>query len=348
MNQIKISDESCVSAARRSAILLASQLEWDETTLGKLAIIVTELATNILKYAGAKGELLLQFIENEGIEGIEVLALDKGPGMGNITQCLNDGYSTQGTAGTGLGAVKRLANFFTIYSIPTQGTIALAQIWSNKTLASFLSQKLLMKSICLPKPGEQVCGDSRIMYQTNERVLFLIADGLGHGPDAAKASQLACQEFSKLTHLPIGNIIVAIDEALQKTRGAAIAIAEIEFAKQTLRFAGLGNITGVMYKENMVRHLMTRDGIAGLGSSNIQEFVYPWDDNALLILHSDGLATLGGDSVNKYPGLLMRHPAIIAGIFYRDFNRGYDDITVMAICKNSVFPSINYDNFSSD
>jgi len=344
MIQIKISDQSCVGAARRTATLLANQKEWSEDSLGKLAIVVTELASNIIKHAGCKGELILQFIESESGSGIEILAIDKGPGIVNIAQALQDGYSTQGTAGTGLGAVMRLANFLTIYPGLGQGTVVVAQVEPEvATHKLHTPKKMAMSSICLPKPGEQACGDNFVSYQTGSRALFLIADGLGHGPEAAKASQLACQVFNTVTSLPVINIVSAIDEALRKTRGAAVGLAEIDFVQKTLRFAGLGNITGVMCKDETVRHLMTRDGIAGLGASHVQEVVYPWDENSILILHSDGLATLRGNFIKKYPGLLARHPAVIASVFYRDFNRHYDDITVMAIRKNGNFPTITHD-----
>lgn len=342
MIQIKILDESCVSIARRSATLLAHQLSLSESMLDKLAIIVTELATNILKYAKSPGELLLQPIADDGINGIEVLAIDKGPGMTNLSLCLSDGYSSQGTLGAGLGAVRRLSNLFNIYSVPGQGTIVLAQVGSKPLSSAQSIHPLTANVIHLPKKGEQVCGDSYATRQTPSRALFLVADGLGHGPDAAAASQLACQTFSQYKHLPLANIIKEIDNALYKTRGAAIAIAEIDFNEKSLRYAGLGNVTGILYHQNSIRHLMTREGIAGLGYNNLQELVYPWHPEALLIIHSDGLSTLREEYIKRYPGILTRHPAIIAGILYRDFNRGNDDITVMAIRKkNTSQASIN-------
>ena len=99
-----VTESSQPAAARRAAVALAQDADLDEPAVGNLALVVTELATNLVKHARG-GELLMRRLGAEGQEGIEVLSLDKGPGMSDIARSLGDGYSTAGTPGTGLGAV---------------------------------------------------------------------------------------------------------------------------------------------------------------------------------------------------------------------------------------------------
>jgi anti-sigma regulatory factor (Ser/Thr protein kinase) len=325
MIQIKISDESCIGAARRAAVALASRLNFSEEDTGKIAIIATELATNVVKYANKPGELLLNPMTDNARQGIELIALDKGPGIPSIDQCLQDGYSSSGTSGTGLGAIKRLTQAFNIYSKPGQGTLVMGQFWPDKLPPSAYAIKV--GGICVAKPGERIPGDNWACQQLADRTLILVADGLGHGPDAAAASQLACEVFNSNGHLPLVQIIAAIDVALRKTRGAAVAIAAIDYKKRLVHFAGLGNISALILSAAKNCHLLSHDGTAGLGHYRIQEHIYPWPNDGSLVMHSDGLTTRW--DTNPYPGLMTRHPSLIASVLYRDYTRGYDDVTVV-------------------
>src|SRR5262249_15988384 len=116
--QIKcqISESSAAAEARREAMALVQKAGFDETARGTVGIVVSELGTNLAKHA-VYGELLFRGIEHDGIAGLEVLSLDRGPGIANISECIRDGYSTRGSSGTGLGAIARLADVFDIHSI---------------------------------------------------------------------------------------------------------------------------------------------------------------------------------------------------------------------------------------
>src|SRR6266545_1825047 len=118
--------------------------------------------------------------------------------------------------------------------------------------------------------------------------------------------------------------------ALRSTRGAALAVADLDLSRE-VRYAGIGNISGVLNAPGAVRHMVSHSGIVGHEACKIQEFVYPWSQDALLIMHSDGLATHW--NLDQYPGLAGRHPSLIAGVLYRDFTRGHDDVTVIVAKK---------------
>ncbi|HEY9813982.1 MAG TPA: ATP-binding SpoIIE family protein phosphatase, partial [Candidatus Sericytochromatia bacterium] len=237
-----ITEDSQVGEVRRIATVVAEELGFNDTQCGKVAIVVTEVAKNLVKHA-SEGQLLLRSIESKNIPGMEILGLDKGLGMEDIQKCLQDGFSTAGTPGNGLGAISRLSSFFDIYSVPKLGTVLLSRLWSKDLPLAKLNSSLEVGAICVPIAGEQVCGDAWSIYESPTKSSILVADGLGHGLGAAEASSKAVEIFQNSAHLSPKDIIEACHGALRGTRGTAIAIAEINFDQQTVRFAGVGNIS---------------------------------------------------------------------------------------------------------
>ncbi len=155
-----------------------------------------------------------------------------------------------------------------------------------------------------------------------------MSDGLGHGPRAATASTEAVRVLRRHARLGPAEIVEAAHAALRSTRGAAVAVAEIDAVRQVVRFAGVGNIGGGVLSPDGRRHMvLSHPGTVGYEVHKIQELVYPWPRGALLVMNTDGLATQW--SLDRYPGLAARHPSLVAGVLYRDFARGRDDVTVV-------------------
>ncbi len=322
---ITIIESSQTGEARRAAIALATQLGFQETERAKVGIVVTEVANNLVQHAHG-GVVLLRSLKQDSRIGIEILSLDKGRGMVDVDECLQDGFSTAGTLGNGMGAIRRLSGLFEIYSIPNQGTALLAHLWLGPAL--HLPEKILeIGAICLPKRGEEVSGDAWACKVDDCRSLLLLADGLGHGPAAASASEAAVRMFQEHSQRSPSAIVEAAHAALRSTRGAALAIAEIDFEQQAVRFAGIGNIAASIFSFTEHHNLPSYNGTVGHEIRKIQEFSYSWYANGLLIMHSDGLGTKW--QLDRYPGLMQKHPSLIAGVLYRDFNRERDDVTVL-------------------
>ena len=322
---LPVTEISQVAEARRAATGLADQLAFDEADIGTIALIVTEAATNLVKHATG-GEIVLCALQAGEVDGILVLALDKGPGIANAARAMRDGYSTTGSPGTGLGAMERLATLFDIHSVPGAGTALLARLWS-KPLSNTRPSPLEVGALSLPKPGEVVCGDRWAVAWFPERTLILVADGLGHGPGAAEAAMEAVQTFHERAALTPVAIVESIHAALRSTRGAAVAVTEIAPSQEAIRFAGIGNISGIVLSSEGSRQMVSLNGTAGHSARRIQEFTYPWSSDALLILYSDGLVS--HLHPERYPGLLRHNPDLIAATLYRDYTRGRDDVTVV-------------------
>jgi anti-sigma regulatory factor (Ser/Thr protein kinase) len=324
--QFQITERSEIGAARRAAVELIESRGFDATQAGKVGLCVTEAATNIVKHAG-NGRILLRVLEQGAIAGLEVLAIDRGPGLANLTASLRDGMSTTGSPGTGLGAMTRLADTFDVYAPTGGGTVVRLEIWAKPIPPA----ELEFGVICLPKPGETVPGDSWIYVTSKGRHSFLVADGLGHGPDAARASLAATRVLEARPDVEPSETIQACHRALTATRGAAVAVAKV-FTDQG-SFSGVGNIACRIESGATRRQLVSHNGTLGHRMRRVQQFDFPLPVGALLILHSDGLATHW--NLADYPGLAGRHASVIAAVLYRDHERGRDDVTVLVV-RNGV------------
>lgn len=325
---IRIDDPSLAGEARRLAVSVCRDLHFTELRTNQVALVVTELATNLIKHTQNKGgELILSPIELSGLTALDILSLDKAAGIVNIGESLRDGYSTTGTQGGGLGAIYRLSDSFDIFSAPQQGTVLFSRIWQHPPDEMRLCFDL--GAVCLPLQGEQACGDGWSMKKTKEATFFLLADGLGHGENAAIAANQAIAIFQDSEPNPPKQLVLTLHQALKDTRGAAIAIVECAFGQGLVRFAGLGNISARILTEKTDFNLLSHNGTAGINAPHIQEFTYPWTEDSVMVLHSDGVATHW--SLNDYRGLQEKHPALIAGVLFRDFQRLKDDSTVVII-----------------
>ncbi len=323
---LPIIEDSQVGEARRLAVTLAIDLGFDETARGKIALVVTEATKNLLKHA-KNGELLLQPLNTPEGTGIEIIALDSAPGIQNIRQSLQDGFSTTGTSGTGLGAIQRLSTVFDIYSLPQVGTALISRSWLPSDSAELGFE---VGTVNLPKHKGVVSGDAWAVKQQRDRGLFLVADGLGSGTLAAEASREAVKIFQANTELHPQSILEKIHAGLRSTRGAVAAIAEILPNEQLVRFAGVGNISAAIITGSTSRSMVSYNGTLGLTVRKVAEFSYAWSDESLLVMHSDGLGTHW--TLDRYPGLNQRHPALIAAVLYRDFHRSAgatDDVAVL-------------------
>jgi hypothetical protein len=184
-------------------------------------------------------------------------------------------------------------------------------------------------AVSVPLAGEEVCGDAWAVEWPEGRPVVLVADGLGHGPQAAEAARLAADAFGRHAALAAERIVEHVHHALRPTRGAAVAVAEATGVGAGLRYAGIGNISGTIISSLQVRKMVSLPGTAGHEARTIRAFDYEWPGDGLLVLHSDGVATHW--DLAAYPGLAQHHPALVAGVLFRDHARKRDDATVVVV-----------------
>jgi hypothetical protein len=127
---------------------------------------------------------------------------------------------------------------------------------------------------------------------------------------------------------PAEDLLGFAHAALRPTRGAAIGLAQVRPADGEIIFTGVGNIGGVVMTAGASRNLVSHAGSVGHECRKVQSFSYPWSEGSVLVLYSDGLQTRW--TLDRYPALAARDPALLAAVLYRDFSRGRDDVTVVA------------------
>ncbi len=322
-------ERSQAGNARRQAVIWAEDNGCSKELQGQLALVITELAGNLVLHTTHGGCLVLRLAEGRGTEAVEVLSLDKGPGSANFGACMQDGFSTAGTAGIGLGVVRRASDFFEVHSQPGVGTALLCIVTCKPEV---LKERYQFGLVNVPIKGEHVCGDAGAQLALEDgRVRLLLADGLGHGPCAADASQAAIAVFAAKPQLDLISLLEKIHDELRATRGAAVAVAEMDPARGQLKYAGVGNIAGYIVKGDSTEstHLVSMNGTLGAVRSRIQEFTYPWKADSLLVMTSDGIKNHW--RLDRYVGISHRHPSLIAGILFRDHARTTDDTTVATL-----------------
>lgn len=322
-----ITHASDVAAARRGGQQLAQDMGYDETRAGRLAIIITEVATNIVKH-GIAGKLFVGPAQTR-VPGIDVIAFDNGPGIADIALALRDGVSSAGTAGNGLGALLRLSDEFDIYSVREKGAAFFMRLYRDEPDGA-VSRRLEIGALSLPLAGEDESGDGWAVTLDARGANLVGVDGLGHGPIAAEAALAAIKSLEQSPSAEPARMMDNAHNLMRATRGAAMAAARIDFERDEVRFAGIGNIGACVYDDDGVRRqLVSHNGIVGNNMRKVQEFTVPCAPGALCILHSDGVSTQW--SLESYPGLQARHPALIAAVLLRDFARARDDAMVLVV-----------------
>ncbi|NKY09212.1 ATP-binding protein [Cellulomonas hominis] len=312
---------SAVGTVRRAASALASRVGMREERVGEVALVVTELAANQVRHAGS-GSVLLRVRHRAAGPVVEAVAVDAGPGIGDVEAALEDGVSSAGTLGIGLGAVARLASSWDVWTRPGSGTVIVASFAAERADGAPVPAAV---GVTRPMAGQEVCGDAYAVREDDGVLTLLLADGLGHGPLAAAASGEAVRAFRAAPPDGPATLLTTVHRALSGTRGAAAAIARLE--ADQVRYAGVGNIAGVVLGGDARRAMISHPGIVGGQARTIRETTYPLPRGAVVVMHSDGVTER--QTLEGYPGLLARSPLVTAAVLLRDFGVRRDDASVV-------------------
>lgn len=321
----KIEDRSYVSYIRRELHNLLKTV-FSEIRTGEADIVIAELTSNLVKFAG-RGEILYRFGKEDQDHFFEIICLDKGPGMVDVPHSARDGYSTHNTLGHGIGSIFRLSSVAQIYSQPDWGTVVYVKIkeWSAEPFISH--KKSTAYTFSLPKPGEKVCGDAVSIKHTEDKTYILVADGLGHGPHAKEAVDAAIVAFQHSNLNEASLVISDIDTKVRKTRGLVATVAILDHIDRQWQICGVGNILTRVNRGLESKNYICNNGIIGLNiPTRLQNYVFEQEKYQLLIMCSDGLRTRW--DLLKYKDLLKYDPMLIAAVLYKDHNRGTDDLTI--------------------
>ncbi|WP_454828723.1 ATP-binding SpoIIE family protein phosphatase [Paraburkholderia xenovorans] len=323
---LSLADKSGVAHARRRAVEMAQALGLPDRSQADAALVVTEAATNILKYAG-HGEIVLKSTDDAGASSLDVIALDRGPGIANLGAACSDGFSTGGSLGAGLGTIARHSAVFDIYSIQGCGTALFARVGEK---AAAEHPRFLVGAKSTPKHGQDINGDAWSVRHAGGNLWLTLLDGLGHGPLAAEASRRAVDVFMRADPAALPQEVLRdVHSGIKATRGAVMAIARFDPVNAILSFAGVGNIVGIVNAGETTQHLLSTDGTVGYNMRSVRPTEARWAPGSVFIATTDGLTTRW--NLNRHPGLISRHPSLIASVLHRDFARDSDDATIVVV-----------------
>src|SRR5262249_26959913 len=156
-----------------------------------------------------------------------------------------------------------LASQFDIYSRPGLGTAVLARVWAGSARPAAGRPALEFAGLAATRPGEATCGDAWAVHLSQQRAAFLVADGLGHGPQAARAAHEAVRIFRDAPGTAPAALLDRVHGALQSTRGAAVAVAELDLSTGSLTYAAIGNVSATILSDGRTRSLISHNGTVG-------------------------------------------------------------------------------------
>jgi anti-sigma regulatory factor (Ser/Thr protein kinase) len=312
---VPIQDPSQIGVARRIASEYAEAAGLDEQRASALNVVTVELANNLLQHAG-RGHLFIGYLDPIG--ALDVASVDRGKGMVNIERCLADGFSTASTPGLGLGAVRRFATRFGAISLPNRCTVVTARMLERRPAPD-------IAVICSANEGETLSGDAWDVSE--DGTTFLVVDGLGHGMFAADAAKMAVEIFRRYQGLNPTALLEKMHAAMRSTRGAAAAIAQVDSAQRSVKFAGIGNISSIITSAARTQSMVSHNGTLGHQMRRAQQFDYAYSPGDLLLMQSDGLTT---HSKQGFPASLFSQPPnVVAPFIYSEQVRGRDDATIL-------------------
>ncbi|WP_432714779.1 ATP-binding SpoIIE family protein phosphatase [Pedobacter sp.] len=326
------SERSFFALLRKGIHRQALAANFSEQKINHIDLIVAEITSNLEKYATG-GEVLCAVIGEGPAQYLEIISIDNGPGINDLSSVLLDGISSSTTLGYGLGSIKRLSDFFSIYSQVGWGTILVSRIYKSDIKRTI--EPVLVSHLILAKPFETVSGDGCMYTNTELYFKLMVIDGLGHGTEANKVVIEANDFFQSYRLAGPDELIRAMHPVLKKTRGGVGTVVIYDKRNKLFKIVGVGNISTKAIDGNEVRNIMSYNGIIGHNIPNtMTEYVIQAKDFRYLILCSDGIKSRW--DFTKHPTILRYDPIILAAAIYKDFGRQTDDMSVVILKVNQL------------
>lgn len=342
---LQIENDSDVGVCRRKSVGLAKKIGFDNVKTGEVAIMVTELVTNVLKHGGGKGKILVCQLENKNQQkAIEVWCFDMGNGIPDPEKSLIDGFTAKKTLGIGLGTIRRFSDEFEINpkKIKIQHETGLGDLEGYRNCIRTLkwvpdktwigkNNNLSFGAASRSKPGENLNGDSYSIVHINQtKTVVAVIDGLGHGKEAHIASQMAKEKLLLRSELPVNELMKHIHNGIRGTRGAVVGLLLADTENNKLYFSGIGNIEGFLCADGMKKNLLSFGGIVGHNMRTPRVFDFPFNPGDYICLYTDGITTRWDSKELDW----KEHPQQTAEYILNHYSRQNDDATVLIIRYN--------------
>lgn len=324
---LSICSDADIVLARSKGEKLARSIGMDKVQVADVAIAISELASNLVKHQVAEGKIIIREINREGNKGIEIISSDLGPGIADTEQAMADGYSTAGSLGIGLSAVNRLMDEFEIRSNIAEGTLVATRKWAKPEFPYMQAPELDLSVFSRPLPGQKYNGDAYFIKKYEDKVMFAVIDGLGHGQGAQEASQFAVDCLENYFRRPFTEIFQLCHQRLKRTRGAAMSLCRINLKDRVMTHAGIGNVDTRVYSSETAPRPFCINGTLGVAMRMVKVDDYLLPENSIIIMFSDGIS--GRFSPDNLRGFLNLKPQSLAKRIMDNHARENDDATIM-------------------
>jgi anti-sigma regulatory factor (Ser/Thr protein kinase) len=321
---INVTDSLRVRAVARTAKSFAGEIGFESRDAEEIALVVTELASNLVKHAGHG---VLRLAATEGRVGIRVESEDRGPGIADTEQAVTDGFSTAGSLGAGLGTVNRLMDELDFYSCSPSGIRIVCHRWKRPRPAVLGDRRLEFGVATRAYRRGPENGDAFIVRQWDNYALAGVIDGLGHGQFAQRAAQTARRYVELHFDQSLDHIFRGVGRACRATRGVVMALTRFDLDRNLLTIASVGNIETRLIAETGRFNPIIRRGIIGMNAPNPVPCEHPWTPKSLLIIHSDGLQSHW--DWKNFQDLIHETPDVIAQRLLAELGKIDDDATVL-------------------
>jgi len=320
--------ESSLILLRSKLVAITQRLGVNALKQENMLLVASELVSNNVKHASGRG--MVQLWKQPG-NILDLISLDFGPGIANLANAEEDGYSSVNTLGKGLGAIRRLSDESYIYTQqanPVQqkkwsGTVILARFHLDKEYKEAKSGfkfGLFSRSLS----DERFNGDRIYLQRAGKLLRWLHLDGLGHGEEAQSATNDLANYLTDYDSPE--NILKLIDRQLVKTRGAVAVTGEIDLAKCNLRFSGIGDMSAHVYNQDQMQQFAFAPGILGREHRSATDLQIEFGKKCVIVTASDGIRR-NWDTAN-FVGLFNQHPQLIAYTLGNIMGRISDDQSI--------------------
>lgn len=328
---IKVLGREDVLFSQRVTRDIAAQIGFDTSVIEELALVSSELASNLLKHAH-NGCLILSPYEDheQGRRGIQIESTDDGPGILHPEKALEDSFSTLGSLGIGLGAVNRLMDDLVMsVRIKGRGTRIGCVRFLYPDEDTYKPVPVEFGGASRPHPASKVNGDCFIIKRHGQQALVGVIDGLGHGPGAHHAAVQARMYVERHYRLSLSEIFQGTCRACRGTRGVVMELARFDFERNTLRFAGIGDTTVKVIGPSEKLTLLSKRGVVGLNQCKPREFEYDWDRKWTLVLASDGISSHW--QPRDIPEFHNMSAVLLSQAILKRYSKPQDDATVVVV-----------------
>ncbi|MBX3232499.1 MAG: SpoIIE family protein phosphatase [Labilithrix sp.] len=310
---IDVRDEASLTLVREAIRALGARDE----LVDRAVLVASELGRNHLRHARF-GEIAVRAIDR----GIEIVAVDRGLGLTDVSAALDAAPRPRGSLGVGVSSVRRLASEVDIDVRLFEGTCFIARV-----LERDVPRRREVGVYGRPYPGEHVSGDHALFVRTDDALVLAVCDGLGHGPAARAAADAAMRYFVEHAGAAPATLLEGAHQALVGTRG--VVMAALRATATELEVASVGNVDVQVVAPRSVRRFGGSSAVVGGRPGPVK----PRGETAALapddviVMSTDGL-TSKLSIEHDYP-LLRAHPVAIAQRILERFGRDNDDGLVL-------------------